>query len=193
MKSSIEKCKESLNTCVQIIANLSLLLDPFVPFSSAKIRNILRIEKAAWHCIEVPASLELGQVEILFDRIDKKVIQDEEVIDFLQERYPLLIRNTQRFYVCTYNDVYECGVECGDGFKLPNDSGLEIMRIPAGRYAVLSDDRLGDLRMGSTKIDLWLTNNSITHENVSVFAVYETLNGKYDNEHIHMKLYKRLK
>jgi methionyl-tRNA synthetase len=78
IKSDYKKCKETLNTCVQIIANLSLLLDPFLPFSSAKIRNILKIEKLVWQCIEVPANLELGQVEILFERIDKKVIQEEE-------------------------------------------------------------------------------------------------------------------
>lgn len=78
IKSDIEKCKSTLNTCVQIIANLSFLLEPFLPFSSAKIRNMLKIEKAAWQYVEVPAGLELGQVEILFERIDKNVIQEEE-------------------------------------------------------------------------------------------------------------------
>lgn len=78
IKSDVKKCKETLNTCAQIIANLSRLLDPFMPFSSAKIRNVLKIEKAAWQYIEVPADLELGQVEILFERIDKKVIQQEK-------------------------------------------------------------------------------------------------------------------
>lgn len=117
----------------------------------------------------------------------------EKVMAFLQDRHPLLIRNAQRFYVCYYDDVCECGMECGDGFKLPSESGLEIMRIPAGIYAVLPDDCLGDIRMGGVKMNLWLRNNSIAHENEPVFAVYETLNGKYDNENICMKLYKRLK
>lgn len=79
LKSDIEKCKETLNTCVQIIANLSLLLNPFLPFSSAKVRNMLKVEKTAWQHTQVPVGLELGPVEILFERIDKKVIQEEEV------------------------------------------------------------------------------------------------------------------
>lgn len=79
IKSDVEKCKETMNTCAQIIANLSHLLEPFLPFSSAKIRNILKIEKTVWRRIEIPADLELGQVEILFERIDKKVIQEEEL------------------------------------------------------------------------------------------------------------------
>lgn len=62
-----------------IIANLSNLLEPFILFSSAKIKNILHIEITVWHCIEIPAGLELGQVEILFERIDKKVISEEEL------------------------------------------------------------------------------------------------------------------
>lgn len=117
----------------------------------------------------------------------------EKVMTYLQEYHPLIIRNAQKFYVCAYDNVYECGIECGNGFKLPNNSGLEIMHIPVGRYAVLPDDRLGDISMGAAKMDLWLVNNAISHENTPVFAVYETLNGKYDNEHILMKLFKRLK
>ena len=117
----------------------------------------------------------------------------EKVMAFLQEHHPLLIRNAQRFYVSAYDDICECGVECGDGFKLPSNNGLEIKRFPAGQYAVLPDDRLGDMHMGAAKMDLWLQNNSIAHENEPVFAVYETLNGKYDNENVRMKIYKRLK
>lgn len=116
----------------------------------------------------------------------------EKVMSFLQERHPLLIRNAQRFYVCTYDDICECGVECGEGFKLPGDSGLEILRIPADRYAVLPDDCLGDISVGRAKMDLWLQNNSIGHENAPVFAVYETLNGKYDTDNIRLKLFKQL-
>lgn len=62
----------------------------------------------------------------------------EKVMGFLQERYPILIRSAQRFYVCAYGDVYECGVECGGELKLPCNSSLEILRISAGLYAVFS-------------------------------------------------------
>jgi len=117
----------------------------------------------------------------------------EKVMAFLQEHYPLISRNAQKFLVCACDDVYECGMECGGGFKPPSGSGLEIKRIPTGNYAVLPDDRLGDMSMGAMKMDLWLLNNSIAHENEPVFTVYETKNGRYDNENIRMELYKRLK
>ncbi|MDR0288154.1 MAG: hypothetical protein LBI03_10695, partial [Clostridiales bacterium] len=117
----------------------------------------------------------------------------EKVMNFLHAHYPLLVRNAQRFYVCAYDDVCECGMECGGGFQLPDESGLEVKRVPVGRYAVLPDDRLGDIRVGGSKMDLWLQNNSIAHENEPVFAVYEILNGKYNVENIRMKIYKQLK
>lgn len=79
VKNDPERCKETLNTCVQIITNLSLLLEPFLPFSSEKVRNILKIEKPVWRHVKIPAGFELGPVEILFERIDKKAIQEETV------------------------------------------------------------------------------------------------------------------
>jgi len=117
----------------------------------------------------------------------------EKVMAFLSERFPLLVRNAKKFYVCAYNDICECGIECRHDLKLPNDSGLAVINMPAEQYAVLPNDRLGDARIGSEKIELWLKNNSIAHKNEPVFAVYETLNGKFDTENIRMKLYKRLK
>ena len=115
------------------------------------------------------------------------------VMNFLQKHYPLLIQNAQRFYVCAYGDVYACGIECGDEIRLPSEGNLELLHIPQGRYAVLPDDRLGDMRLGGSKIESWLQNNNIVHENEPVFAVYETLKGHYDIDDIRMKVYKRLK
>lgn len=77
IKENTEKCRETLYTCVQIISNLSILLEPFLPFSSAKIRNRLKIEKARWNYIEIPSGSTISDVEILFERIDKKAIEEE--------------------------------------------------------------------------------------------------------------------
>ena len=86
-----------------------------------------------------------------------------------------------------------CGVECGDNLKLPDDNNLEIFHISSGNYSVLPDDCFGDISIGRSKMELWLQNNSIAHENTPVFAVYETLDGKFDNDNIRLKLYKKLK
>ncbi|MBR4965279.1 MAG: methionine--tRNA ligase [Lachnospiraceae bacterium] len=70
------KCQDTLYQCVQIIANLSVLLAPFLPFSSEKVSKWLSIE-LNWAQKSVPAGFKLPEVEILFQRIDKKVIETE--------------------------------------------------------------------------------------------------------------------
>ena len=117
----------------------------------------------------------------------------EKVMGFLQERYPLLVRNSNRFYVSKRGDVWACGVECGDGFKLPENDFVELLKIAAGTYAVLPDDCLGDIGVGAAKLQRWLQNNSIAHEDDPIFAVYETQNGRYDTDSVKMTLYKLLR
>ena len=70
------KCQDTLYQCVQIIANLAVLLAPFLPFSSEKVSKWLSIE-LNWAQKSVPAGFKLPETEILFQRIDKKVIETE--------------------------------------------------------------------------------------------------------------------
>lgn len=69
-------CKNTLYQCVQIIANLAVLLYPFLPFSSEKVCGWLGIS-SKWEKQSVSAGYLLPEVEILFQRIDKKVIEAE--------------------------------------------------------------------------------------------------------------------
>ncbi|MBD5474353.1 MAG: methionine--tRNA ligase [Lachnospiraceae bacterium] len=69
-------CKDALYQCVQIIANLAILLYPFLPFSSKKICGWLNITNQ-WEHQSVPSGYQLPEIEILFQRIDKKVIEEE--------------------------------------------------------------------------------------------------------------------
>ncbi len=62
---------------MDVIANLSILLEPFLPFSSKKLRTTLSLDEPAWKPVSIPAGTELGNVEILFERLDKKVISEE--------------------------------------------------------------------------------------------------------------------
>ena len=78
VKSDLPKCKTTLNTCVQVIANLSMLLDPFLPFSSKKLRDTLSLEKPSWQPVTVSSDTALGNVEIMFERLDKKIIKVEQ-------------------------------------------------------------------------------------------------------------------
>ena len=71
-----EACKNTLYQCVQIIANLAVILKPYLPFSSEKVCGWLGISDD-WHTKEVTVGYELPEIQILFERLDKSVIEEE--------------------------------------------------------------------------------------------------------------------
>lgn len=77
IKESREACGRTLYSCVQLIANLANLLEPFIPFSCEKIRTFLTLEKPSWQLIFVPADLQVQKLELLFERIDVSRIEEE--------------------------------------------------------------------------------------------------------------------
>lgn len=77
IKENREARGHTLNSCVQIIANLANLLQPFIPFSCEKIRTFLKLEEPSWQLIFVPADLQIQKLELLFERIDVSRIEEE--------------------------------------------------------------------------------------------------------------------
>ncbi len=69
-------CQNTLYQCVQIIANLAVLLYPFLPFSSKKVSAWLGLD-SSWQIHEVPGGYILPEIQILFERIDKSVAGQE--------------------------------------------------------------------------------------------------------------------
>ncbi|GGE61016.1 methionine--tRNA ligase [Priestia taiwanensis] len=76
IKDAKESCDNTIFTCVQIIANLSQLLAPFLPFSTAEIQHILRIENLVWRYIQIEEK-QIPNITILFERIDIGKIEEE--------------------------------------------------------------------------------------------------------------------
>jgi len=73
----VSSCHTTLFNCVQMIANLSILLEPFLPFSSAKVMKWLGIEHGGRAPVYIPAGLVIPAPEILFTRLDKKIVAEE--------------------------------------------------------------------------------------------------------------------
>lgn len=71
-KEDIEGFNNTIYTCTNIIANLSNLFEPFMPFACEKIRKYLDIPQKSWNMVEVEKGLALENIEPLFNRIEKK-------------------------------------------------------------------------------------------------------------------------
>ncbi|RAV20927.1 methionine--tRNA ligase [Paenibacillus contaminans] len=77
LKENPEDCRDTLHTCVQIIANLVNLLQPFLPFSCGKISSFLALEQPAWTFASVPGDRQVNGLQLLFERIDVSRIEEE--------------------------------------------------------------------------------------------------------------------
>ena len=71
-KEDRAKFDNVIYTCVQIIANLGNLFEPFMPFSAAKLRDFLCITKPVWEYVTVECGKNFGTIEPLFTRLTDK-------------------------------------------------------------------------------------------------------------------------
>ena len=79
IKTDPERVKTILNLSLQLTANLAIAFEPFLPFSSEKLRQMLGLEKLEWERLGstdlLPAGHKLGEPELLFEKIDDATIQ----------------------------------------------------------------------------------------------------------------------
>lgn len=79
IKDHPERTQTVLNLSLQICANLSVLAEPFLPFTAERLRSMLQIERCAWHqaghAHMLSAGHLIGQPTLLFDKIDDETIE----------------------------------------------------------------------------------------------------------------------
>ncbi len=75
--TSLRDCQDTLYNCVQLIVNLAVLLEPFLPFSSEKVLGWFLLD-SSWKRKTVPTGFVIPETEILFRRIDRERIGKEE-------------------------------------------------------------------------------------------------------------------
>jgi methionyl-tRNA synthetase len=78
-KTDPERVKTVLNVCLQISASLTIILEPFLPFSMEELRGFLNFDKANWDRLGATDLLHPGhkinKPELLFEKVEDKVIE----------------------------------------------------------------------------------------------------------------------
>ena len=86
-KTDMSRVATILNVALQLSANLNIAFEPFLPFSSAKLRQMLQFDSVRWADFGktelLPAGHALGKTELLFEQIDDAAI--EQQINKLQQ------------------------------------------------------------------------------------------------------------
>ena len=78
-KTDPERVKTILNVSLQITASIAIAIEPFMPFTAAKILGLLQIGKLGWEQLGDTSLLEaghrIGEPVLLFEKIDDSVIE----------------------------------------------------------------------------------------------------------------------
>ena len=81
IKTDTERVKTILNIALQITANIAIAIEPFMPFSAAKILGMLAVEKFGWEQLGamnlIEAGHTIGEPTLLFEKIEDEVIQKQ--------------------------------------------------------------------------------------------------------------------
>ena len=81
VKTDTERVKTILYIALQITANIATAIEPFMPFSAAKILSMLAVEKFSWDTLGsmelIAAGHTIGTPSLLFEKIEDDVIQQQ--------------------------------------------------------------------------------------------------------------------
>ncbi len=80
-KTDMARTATVLNLALQIAANLSIAFEPFLPFSSERLRGMLCLDKCEWSTLgsidQLPEGHALGETSLLFEKIEDTAIQQQ--------------------------------------------------------------------------------------------------------------------
>ena len=140
IKSDPDRVKTILNISLQIAANLSLVLDPFLPFSMERLREMLRFGETSWDRIGsealLPSGHEIGKASLLFEKIEDEQIQQQlDKLNRSREANREPAASVPLKQEITFDDFTRMDLRSGtilEAEKVPKTKKLIKMRIDLG-------------------------------------------------------------
>ena len=138
-KNNEERVKTILNISLQISANLSVLLKPFLPFSAKKLSGFLNFESSDWKNIGSDKLLipghRINKASHLFQKIDDKLIekQVQKLIDTRQTLTNKIVAPAKD--VINFEDFSQLDIRTGtilEAEKVPKTKKLIKLLIDTG-------------------------------------------------------------
>ncbi len=140
-KTDMARTATILHLSLQIAANLAIAFEPFLPFSSEKLRNMLNMRAFSWSDLGSTELLkegqELGKVELLFVKIEDaevdaqvKKLHDKKKENELASWSPDTVSAE-----CTIDDFAKLDIRCGtilECAKVPKADKLLQFKIDDG-------------------------------------------------------------
>jgi methionyl-tRNA synthetase len=118
-KTNPERVGTILNIALQITANISILLEPFLPFSTDKLSRMLNVKDLGWSkggkSDLLPVGHLVAQPELLFDKIEDISIENQ-IAKLLATKEMNQINNhvvTPQKEIITYEDFMRMDIRIG--------------------------------------------------------------------------------
>ena len=140
-KTDMNRVATILNISLQIAANLSIAFEPFLPFSSEKLRRMLSMETFYWNELGktdlLAEGLQLGTPELLFEKIEDEQVeaqvqklQNTKEANELANYQPKAVKET-----VSYDDFGKLDIRVGtvlECTKVPKADKLLQFRLDDG-------------------------------------------------------------
>ena len=140
-KTDMERVGTILNIALQISANLSIAFEPFLPFSSAKLRGLLQLDTWNWENLGSLDLLAIGSTiapaELLFEKIEDAAIDAQ-----INRLATIKVENEKQAYqpaavkeATTFDDFMKLDIRVGTVLecqKVPKADKLLQIKIEDG-------------------------------------------------------------
>ncbi|MBI9054658.1 MAG: methionine--tRNA ligase [Bacteroidales bacterium] len=141
IKTDEERVKTIMNISLQITAALSVIMEPFLPFTTVKLRNFLNIEKLDWESVGssdlIPVGHTINKASLLFEKIEDDVIE-KQVQKLLDSKKANELENKKAEPAkdnITYDDFVKMDIRVGtilEAERVPKTDKLLKLKIDTG-------------------------------------------------------------
>jgi methionyl-tRNA synthetase len=146
IKTYSERVKTILNLSLQITANLSIVFQPFLPKTAAKLQEILGVNYSSWNFAGshelLKESSRINNPVILFAKIEDEMVQNEidklknqneKIIDFPKQKELVLFEDFSKMDIRLGKILSAEKVEKADKLlQLTVDTGIDIRTVVSG-------------------------------------------------------------
>lgn len=144
IKEDAARVQTQMYVALQIATALSVLSEPFLPFTAAKLKNMLGISEGtlSWNDITLkenllPAGSQIGQAELLFAKIEDEEIQKQ--VERLEATKTANIAENKKAEpqkdLITYEDFSKMDIRTGtiiEAEKMPKANKLLVLKVDTG-------------------------------------------------------------
>ncbi len=150
VKTDPKRVETVMNVCLQITANLTIMLQPFLPFSMNKLRGFINLEKLDWAQLGrtdlLVAGHKVNTPELLFEKIEDATIdaQVQKLLDTKKANEAANAIAKPAKENCTYDDFMKMDIRTGTIIeaekvaktkkllKLTIDTGIDKRTVVSG-------------------------------------------------------------